>query len=188
VPVTTKAGVAEVVRSALAGAGPGLADVELFDLEVGRGLVRVLLDRPGGVDLDTLTVANRAISAALDAADPLPGRYMLEVSSPGLERRLRTPEQFGRYVGQEVKVKTRPGVAGERRVRGCLVAAGEAGITVAGEGEERFIPYGDIEAARTVFEWGPAPRPGKGGRNRGERTGEARGTEGHFAKDKAARL
>jgi ribosome maturation factor RimP len=187
VPVTTKAGVGEAVRSALAGAGPALADVELFDLEVGRGLVRVLLDRPGGVDLDTLTAANRAISAALDAADPMPGRYMLEVSSPGLERRLRTPEQFGRYVGQEIRLKTRPGVPGERRVRGRLTAAGEAGVTMAGAGEDRFISYEDIEAARTVFEWGPAPRPGKGGRHRRERTVEARDTERRLAKDRAAR-
>jgi hypothetical protein len=77
--------------------------LELFDVEFGGGRLIVLADRPGGVDLDALTRATHRISAALDHEDPIPGgRYLLEVSSPGLERTLRTPAHFRRYVGSVV--------------------------------------------------------------------------------------
>ena len=90
--------------------------LELYDVELGGAVVRVLVDRPGGVDLDTLDAATRAVSRALDVADPMPGRYTLEVSSPGLERRLRTPRHFQAAVGSRVKVKTVAGTEGDRRV------------------------------------------------------------------------
>lgn len=140
---------------------PLLADegLECFDVEYGGGRLVVLADRPGGVDLDALTRATHRISTLLDREDPLPGgRYVLEVSSPGLERRLRTPQHFRRFVGSLVSVKTVPTALGERRVRGTLEASDDAGVTVAG----RVLAYPDIERAQTVFEWGPPPRPGKG--------------------------
>lgn len=138
------------------------SDLELVDVEIGRGLVRLSLDRPGGIDLDAISAISPAISAALDAGDPLPERYHLEVSSPGLERPLRTPEQFQRFVGAKVSVRTLPGVEGERRVTGTLGAADEEGVVVISEGggPDRRVLYADMERARTVFEWGPAPKPG----------------------------
>ena len=138
------------------------SDLELVDVEVGRGLVRLSLDRPGGIDLEAISAISPAISAALDAADPLPDRYHLEVSSPGLERPLRTPEQFQRFVGSKVSVRTLPGVEGDRRVTGTLSAADEEGVLVTPEGGApgRRVRYADVERARTVFEWGPAPKPG----------------------------
>lgn len=154
----TVATVEDLVRRALAEVGD---DVEVVDVEVKAKLVRVTLDRPEGVDLELLTLANRILSAALDLCDPIPGRYSLEVSSPGLERLLRTPEHFARHVGTQISVKTRPGVPGERRFRGELTAADDAGITVAIEaGESRRLDYGAIERARTIFEWG-SPPPGQ---------------------------
>ena len=130
----------------------------LFDIEYGGGRLVVLADREGGVDLEALTRATHRISAALDEHDPIPGgRYLLEVSSPGLERRLRTPEHYRRYVGSLVSIKTLATVEGDRRIRGILTAADARGVTV----EDRMIPYTDIERAQTVFEWGPAPKPGK---------------------------
>jgi ribosome maturation factor RimP len=98
--------------------------------------------------------ATRVVSAALDRHDPVPGRYTLEVSSPGVERTLRTPDHFERFVGTTVNVKTHPDVEGERRVEGSLEAADDDGIVVAG----RRIAYADVERARTVFVWGPAER------------------------------
>ncbi|GAC1532552.1 MAG: ribosome maturation factor RimP [Acidimicrobiales bacterium] len=139
---------------------PLLADegLTLFDIEYGGGRLVVLADREGGVDLEALTRATHRISAALDEHDPIPGgRYLLEVSSPGLERRLRTPEHYRRYVGSLVSIKTLATVQGDRRIRGILSAADATGVTV----EDRTIPYTDIERAQTVFEWGPAPKPGK---------------------------
>ena len=137
------------------------SDLELVDVEIARGLVRLSLDRPGGIDLEAISAISPAISAALDAGDPLPERYHLEVSSPGLERPLRTPEQFQRFVGSKVSVRTLPGVDGERRVTGTLRTADEEGVVVAPDvGEPRRVRYADVERARTVFEWGPAPKPG----------------------------
>jgi ribosome maturation factor RimP len=148
------------------------SDLELVDIQVGGGLVRVTLDRPGGIDLDALSDANRTISAALDREDPIPGgRYTLEVTSPGVERPLRTPEQFQRFIGAAVSVKTRPGTDGERRVAGCLTHADGSGVVITGSGlpeDGRRLAYTDIERARTTFAWG-ATDPGPAGRRRGRR-------------------
>ena len=104
------------------------ADLELVDVELRSGVLLVTVDRPGGVDLQALTDANRAVSGVLDELDPIPGQYSLEVSSPGVERTLRTPDHFARAVGETVSVKTRPQVPGERRLRGRLVAADDEGF------------------------------------------------------------
>lgn len=132
--------------------------LELVDVQFAGGSLQVFVDRPGGIDLDALSEVSARVSRLLDEHDPVPGRYMLEVSSPGLERPLRRPEHFRRFVGATVAVKTRPEVPGERREKGRLEAADEEGIVVAG----RRLSYAEIDRARTVFEWGPAPKPGRG--------------------------
>jgi len=129
--------------------------LELFDVEQKGAILRVSIDRDGGVDLEALSDATRAVSAALDDADPMPGRYTLEVSSPGLERTLRTPAHFRRYVGTTLSVKTKPEVEGERRVTGTLSSVDDEGVVVGG----RHLAFDDIERARTVFEWAPTPKP-----------------------------
>jgi N utilization substance protein A len=98
--------------------------LELVDLELRPGLLRVVVDRQGGVDLDSVSEATRQLSGLLDRHDPMPGRrYTLEVSSPGLERPLRTPEQFSRALGEQIMVRTQPDSGLERRVKGVLSAA-----------------------------------------------------------------
>ena len=139
--------------------------LELFDVEVAAGLVRVTVDRQGGVDLDGLAAANKAVSRALDEHDPLPGRYTLEVTSPGLERKLRTPAPFARAVGETVSVRLVPGEEEPRRFQGRLAVADAEGIEVDQPEGSRRVPYDRVERARTVFEWGPTPPPG-GGRQR----------------------
>jgi ribosome maturation factor RimP len=138
--------------------------LELIDVEVRGAELTVFVDREGGVGLDDLGPATKDVSAALDNIDPLPGRYTLTVSSPGLERRLRTPAHFARAVGQKVTVRVDAGTADVRRLTGTLEAADESGCTLTGPevpGGEARISYDQIERARTVFEWGPAPRPTK---------------------------
>ncbi len=161
----------ELIESILSTSG-----LELVDVQVGAGLVRVTVDRPGGIDLDALSEINRRISAELDREDPFPGgRYTLEVTSPGVERPLRTPEQFLRFVGTDVSVKTRPGTDGERRVAGRLAHADGSGVVITGVGlpeDGRRLAYADIERARTTFQWGPTD-PGRGG-GRGARRGPHR--------------
>jgi ribosome maturation factor RimP len=132
-------------------------------VEVRPGLVRLVVDAPGGAQLDAIAEATRAVSAALDSHDPLPeSRYTLEVTSPGVERPLRTPSQFARAVGETVSVRTAAGNPGERRVTGELVSADEDGfvLQVGGQEERRRYTYDEVERARTVFEWGSAERPG----------------------------
>ena len=139
------------------------ARLELVDVELRSGVLRVTVDRPGGVDLEALTDANRAVSIVLDESDPIPGRYTLEVSSPGVERTLRTPAHFVKAVGETVTVKTRPQVPGDRRLTGELLAADDHGLELAVEGapDGRVrLAYSDIDRARTVFAWGPRPKPG----------------------------
>ena len=143
---------------------------ELWDVEVSAGIVRILVDRPagpgaenGGIDLDSLAAASQAISAALDDREDLvPGpRYHLEVSSPGVERTLRTLEHYRRFVGSEVSIKLTEPVGGSRRWRGVLVDATDTGVRVrvsdAGPvpPAETALDYAQIQRAHTVFVWGP---------------------------------
>ena len=147
------------VGAALLRAHVEAAGCELYDVVWAPGLLRVLLDRDGGIDLDTLSELSPLLSAALDAAepDPLPGRYTLEVSSPGLERQLKTPAHYRRFVGTPINVKLTAAAAdGDRRFRATLDECDEEGFSAGG----RRLSYGDVELAMTVFEWGPAPKPG----------------------------
>ena len=141
------------------------ADLELYDVELAAPILRVLVDKAGGVDLAVLGEVTRAVSEALDADDPVPGRYTLEVSSPGLERKLRTPAHFAAAVGKKVRVRTLAGTEGDRRVEGTLTAADDDGVTVETPEGDRRIAHDEVERAKTVFEWGPTPPPG-GGRQR----------------------
>jgi ribosome maturation factor RimP len=132
----------------------------LYDVEQHQTALRVLVDRDGGIDIDTLAELSRAVSRALDEADPVAGRYTLEVSSPGLERPLRRPDHFRGAVGDRVTVKTVPGTEGERRVTGVLQAADKDGITVhPDQGEDRRLAYAEVAQARTLFDWGTTTKP-----------------------------
>jgi ribosome maturation factor RimP len=143
------------------------AGLELWDVDFGGGVLRILIDRPGGADLDSISRLSEPISAILDETDAGPeGRYVLEVSSPGVERVLRTPDQYRRYIGELVAVKTAEPVDGERRFRGVLLAADDSGIDLRAEAgktdpaEHRFS-YDQIQQTRTVLVWGPAPKQGR---------------------------
>jgi ribosome maturation factor RimP len=146
--------VAPVVESA----GLELVDVT-FRRESGRRILRVTIDRHGGVDLDTIAQTSERVWRRLDVEGFAPGPYVLEVTSPGIERPLRRPSEFARQVGETVKVRTEEPVDGSRVHTGTLVAAGEDGVIVATEVGERTIPYEEIASARTVFEWGPKEGP-----------------------------
>jgi ribosome maturation factor RimP len=141
--------------------------LDLYDLEQRGGTLRVTLDTPAGsesgVKLDTLSLASRLISKELDQHDPIPSRYTLEVSSPGVERTLRRPEHFHREIGKEVAIRLSDVEAADRRVQGVITAADDTSVTLQlADAGERTIAYAQIDRARTVFEWGPQPKPGHG--------------------------
>ena len=140
--------------------------LDLYDVEQRGGTLRVTLDTPAGaqagVTLDELALASRLVSRELDHADPIPGRYTLEVTSPGVERALRTPAHFQRELGKVVAIRLRDVGNEERRLTGTLVAADDSTATIDVEGTLRTVALDDIDRAKTVFSWGAAPKPGAG--------------------------
>jgi ribosome maturation factor RimP len=159
-------------------AEPLLAEVglRLWDIEVSRDVVRVLVERDGGVDLDALSTASRALSSLLDDHEDAtpPGTYQLEISSPGLERRLRTPAHFRHCVGERLSVKTVSPVDGSRRHVGTLLDADDTSCELVpeeGPAGRLVLTYDQIERAHVVFDWRPAPKPGAPGPSRRQTTG-----------------
>ena len=137
-----------------------LADeqVELDDLELSGKTLRVVIDSDDGVDLDHLTNVSRGVSRILDGADGfIAGKYNLEVTSPGLERKLRRPRHFQKSLGRQLVAKTRSGDT----FRGELTGAGADTFTVETGGETTSISYDEVVGARTVHEFTPPPKPGK---------------------------
>jgi len=156
----TVTAVRDALAPIVAGLGLDLYDVELNGSGAARTL-RVTVEREGGIDLDAITDVTRAVSPVLDAEPSLTGSYLLEVSSPGLERALRTSAHFAGARGATVSIKFRTG-SGTARVKGVLVDADDRGCVV--EGDERHeVAYADITQARTVFEWGPPARTSRKG-------------------------
>ena len=149
-----------LVAPVVEAAGLDLVDVELRR-EGKRRVLRVTVDREGGLDLDTIAEVSERVSRRLDVEGFDPGPYALEVSSPGLERPLRGPGDFGRHVGQEVRVRTSEPVGGARVHRGRLIAAGEDSVTIATDDGERTVAYGNVAAARTVVDWDEALKRAK---------------------------
>ncbi len=143
----------------------------------GQSTLRVYLDIPEGaaagadgerreVGIEDCEAASRELSALLDVEDPIPGHYVLEVSSPGLDRPLFTAAQFARVVGQEVKLLLRAPLEGRRRLRGKLLAVDGERISLEAEGKVLGFEHAQVESARVVPDWvalgyAPKPKPGK---------------------------
>jgi len=158
-----------VVERVRALAEPVVADLglEIYDIEMVSGVLRLSIDtppgHPAGVTLDSIALVSRLVSRELDHNDPMPGRYTLEVTSPGLERPLRTPRHFHREINKVVSIRLHSAVDGRRRLQGTLLRADDRNVVVCLEdaGYEMTVGYADIERARTVFVWGGAEKPGK---------------------------
>jgi ribosome maturation factor RimP len=143
-----------LVRPVIEGEGLDLVDVT-FGREDDRRILRVVIDRDGGVDLDTISELSQKISRRLDLEGFEPGPYALEVSTPGIERPLRRPEDFRRAVGERVFVKTEAGV-----LEGELRAADADAIRVASREGEHRVALDEVAAARTVVDWDEELRGG----------------------------
>jgi ribosome maturation factor RimP len=142
-----------VVEPLVGERGAELVDVEVRHEGHGR-VVRVLVDRQGGIDLDSLSQISREISDHLDVAEPLPGHYTLEVSSPGIDRPLRTPGHFVRYVGKKVRVRSRVPLDDQRNFVGTLETVTADAVTIRREGGgESTIQFSNIEKANYEHEF-----------------------------------
>lgn len=129
--------------------GYELVDVELR-LGGKNGLLRLYIDQPDGIGLSDCETVSRQVSTVLDVEDPIPGHYVLEVSSPGLDRRLTKPEHYRRFLGEDVRIKLRFPVEGRRNFRGALRAANEVTVEVEVDGKLHELPLTNIESARLV--------------------------------------
>ncbi|QDE41660.1 ribosome maturation factor RimP [Luteibacter pinisoli] len=137
----------------------------------GQSTLRVYLDIPEAlregrespeVTVEDCEAASREFSAWLDVEDPIPGNYVLEVSSPGIDRPLFSAAQFARVSGQEVKVLLKAPIEGRRRLKGNVVEVNGEHIVVEGEAGRFEFEYADVESARVVPDWvalGYAPQP-----------------------------
>ena len=132
--------------------------LRLWDVEMGgrpgQSVLRVFVDSENGVDLDTVAEVSEELSRGLDLRDPISGRYTLEVSTPGLERNLKSQEHFKLSVGREVVVKTTaPVVGNSNRIEGAIESVDDSGIVLKLDDERVDVPFDSIKSARTVFEW-----------------------------------
>lgn len=145
---------------------PVVADLGLECLGVeyspshGNGLVRVYIDAADrAVTVDDCEAVSRQVSATLDVNDPVEGRYTLEVSSPGLDRPLYTPEQFARFIGGAAKIEVNLPLNGRRRFHGPILAVAGDTIAMEQDGARVEIPHANIHKARLVPAW--EEKPGK---------------------------
>lgn len=163
----TRAAAAETARPIVEELGLELVDVELS----GRGPDQSLclyLDRPGGITVSELQEASRAVETALEVAEIVPGSFRLEVSSPGIDRPLKRPEDFARFIGGKVRLKAfAPLPDGSRQIRGVLVKAGDRGVEIdSDDGLRLALDYNNIASARPEIDWDhllkrPAAQEGK---------------------------
>lgn len=146
--------------------GVDLVDVR-FVREQGGAVVRVLIERAaveagaptGGVSLDDCTSVSRDLSSALDVHDVVPGRYRLEVSSPGVERPLIRKADYERFAGREVRVQTVGPVEGRRRFQGRLIDVVGDAVRVEQDGKPVTLPLDNVAKANLVFRFESSKRP-----------------------------
>lgn len=138
---------AKLLEPTIEGLGYELSDLEA---RVGsqNGLLRLFIDKEGGISLEDCEKVSLAVSALLDVEDPLPGQYNLEVSSPGADRTLTKLAHFERFTGETVKVQMRFPIEGRRRFRGKLLSVDEENIVVEVDGESHTLKMATIDTAR----------------------------------------
>jgi ribosome maturation factor RimP len=145
----------EQLRALLEPAVSGLG-YELLGLEMlpGKGgvLLRVYIDSDSGITLDDCERVSYQVSGVLDVEDPIASRYTLEVSSPGLDRPLFTPQHFVQHAGRRVRVRMREPMEGRRRFTGELKGYRDGHVVVLEDGVERVLPHAMIRTARLVPE------------------------------------
>jgi ribosome maturation factor RimP len=162
-----------VVEPVVRAHGAEVVDLE-FKSEPGGWVLRVFVEKLGSadanadtrdaaVDLDLCSGVARDLSPALDVADVIPHRYHLEISSPGVERPLRKERDFVRFTGKKAKLKLTSSAAshGEKVVVGILAGVECGKVKVTDGSRQHAISLDQIATARLVFEFGPAPKPGK---------------------------
>lgn len=134
--------------------GMEIVDIELrHERSRGGRVLRLYLDKAGGPTVDDLSRVSRQLSELLDSQDAVDGAYTLEVSSPGINRPLKRPEHFARYIGKRVRIRTRDLIGGRKSFLGILYAVAGEGVTVTQEGTRYDIPFAAIEKSNYEHDW-----------------------------------
>jgi ribosome maturation factor RimP len=134
--------------------GMEIVDIE-FRHEGSRGgrVLRLYVDKQGGPNVDDLSRVSRQLSEVLDAQDTIDGAYTLEVSSPGINRPLKKPEHFSRFVGKRIRIRTRDLLEGRRSFLGILDEVAGNSVRLTQEGKQYWIPFSMIEKSNYEHDW-----------------------------------
>ncbi len=144
--------VEEIVEPVLELLGMELVDVE-YNLEPRGWVLRIYIDKEGGVTIDDCVFASEELGRVLDVEDPIPHSYNLEVSSPGIERPLRRERDFLRFKGRKVKVRLKEKISGRRNFKGTILGYEDGNLVIEVEGSGVFrLPKGSIDRAKLVWE------------------------------------
>ena len=144
--------VSKIIEPVINALGIELDDIELSKMQ-GKALLRVFIEKEGGVTIDDCQYVSRDIAAVLDVEDPIPCSYVLEVSSPGLDRPLKTPKDFKRFAGKNVRVITREPIEKQTFFVGEIAEAGDNEIALLLPKNKKItIPYNTISRARLEVE------------------------------------
>lgn len=139
--------IAKVITPEIEDLGYELVHAELAR-QGGDVVLRIYIDAPGGIRIDDCETVSNRISAILDVEDPIDSEYLLEVSSPGLDRPLVRPEHFQRFVGDRAKIVMARKTLGRRQFMGRMTEAGEHSVTIVVDGESFELPYKEMKSAR----------------------------------------
>jgi len=142
----------ELFEPVVDGLGYELIEIEHFP-NPKHGVLRLYIDKEGGVNVDDCSTVSRQISALIDVEEPINGKFNLEVSSPGSDRPLRRLKDFQRFVGSLVKLKSVMPMDGQRNFKGRLLEATEETVVIETETEEISLPMSAIDKARIVPEF-----------------------------------
>ncbi len=147
--VATQSDLIDLLEPAIKALGYELSDLEV-SFGANRGLLRIFIDHEAGIKLEDCEAVSRQVSALLDVEDPISVDYNLEVSSPGLNRKLVKPEHFDRFAGCLINTKLNRLVEGRRRIKGQLLRREDDTVLVQSGDETYSILIADIEVARLV--------------------------------------
>jgi ribosome maturation factor RimP len=142
----------ELFEPVVSGMGYELIEIEHFP-NPKHGVLRLYIDKEGGVNVEDCSSVSRQISALIDVEDPVSGQFNLEISSPGLDRPLRRVKDFQRFTGSLVKIKTVVPMDGQRNFKGRLLKADEEVLVIETDTEEISMPMSAVDKARVVPEF-----------------------------------
>ena len=145
--------IGDLLEPGISSMGYELVGVEFQTGGPGGGLLRVYIDSENGISADDCQKVSYQVSGILDVEDPIPGHYTLEISSPGLDRLLFRPQDFERFAGQLIKLRTAYPIEGQRKFKGRLVGMQGDNVVFEQDDMEISLPFDQIEQARLVPEY-----------------------------------